>query len=72
VLRIAWRPDDAIVASGSADHMVRLWDVRRGRPLAVLGGHADWVHDVTWSPDGGTLASCAGAQDGTVRFWQPT
>ena len=41
------------------------------KPLAVLGGHSDWVHDVTWSPDGGTLASGAGAQDGTVRYWQP-
>ena len=41
------------------------------KPLAVLGGHSEWVYDVTWSPDGGTLASGAGAQDGTVRYWQP-
>jgi WD40 repeat protein len=39
--------------------------------VAVLGGHSDWVHGVAWSSDGQVLASCAGAQDGTLRFWRP-
>ncbi|HEX8982489.1 MAG TPA: TIR domain-containing protein [Ktedonobacterales bacterium] len=70
VLRVAWSPDQQLIASGSADHMVRLWSVRHGRAIANLGGHSDWVHGVAWSPNGDTLATCGGAQDGTIRLWR--
>jgi WD40 repeat protein len=42
VLRVAWRPDGAIVASASADMLVRLWDVRAAKAIIALGGHTDW------------------------------
>jgi GTPase SAR1 family protein len=32
-----------------------------------LAGHADYVSSVSWSPDGGTLAS--GSGDSTIRLW---
>lgn len=70
VLRVAWSPDQQLVASGAADHMARLWSVRRGKAIAALGGHSDWVHGVAWSPSGDTLATCGGAQDGTIRLWR--
>jgi hypothetical protein len=37
---------------------------------ARLAGHTDWVHGIYWFPDGQHLASCGGAQDGTLRFWR--
>jgi hypothetical protein len=33
----------------------------------VLRGHQEYVHDVSWSPDGSPLASASG--DGSVRLW---
>jgi WD40 repeat protein len=49
---------------------VRLWDAENGDELALLKGHTGgkrvWV---SWSPDGGLLASVGG--DGTVIIWGP-
>ena len=58
---------DGILATGSADNTVRLWDVDSGQQIAILGEHDMTVHAVSFSPDGMTLASCAG--DGTIKLW---
>ena len=56
-----------LLASGSENGTVRLWDANTGRHLRTLTGHTDWVMSVSFSPDGQTLAS--GSEDGTVRLW---
>lgn len=56
-----------ILASGSDDHKVRLWDAHSGKCLKALYGHASRVWSVAFSPDGKTLAS--GSDDQTVRLW---
>ena len=33
----------------------------------TLEGHTDWVRSVSWSPDGGRLAT--GSDDETVKIW---
>ena len=72
VLSLAFKPNSYLLASGSSDHTIRIWDVgdrdnlRQGR---TLRGHTDDVTSVAWSPDGRTLASAS--NDGTVRLWNP-
>jgi Recombinase/Recombinase zinc beta ribbon domain/WD domain, G-beta repeat len=52
------------------DGTVRLWDVETGAALAVLGGHSQFVTDVSFSDDGALLASVGAV--GAVILWNVT
>lgn len=61
-------PNGKIVASGSDDNMIRLWDVQSGVALSdPLTGHSLSVSAITFSPDGNILASAS--SDRTMRLW---
>ncbi len=68
VLAVEYSPDGSLIASGSEDNTVRLWDSGDGSLVYELDGHTDFVNDLTFSPDGSILAS--GSNDGTVRMWK--
>ncbi|MEM9487325.1 MAG: hypothetical protein AAGA83_26970, partial [Cyanobacteria bacterium P01_F01_bin.116] len=67
VLSVAFSPDGFVLASGSGDESVRLWDVETGEGLAVLEGHQKRVRAVTFSHSGELVAS--GSEDHTVILW---
>eukprot|EP00808_Paulinella_micropora_P027158 g16794.t1 len=64
---VACSPDGALVASGSSDKSIMVWDARSHRSLQVLQGHTDGVRSVAFSPDGKRLAS--GSENQSVRVW---
>lgn len=62
---IAMSPNGQMIASGSYDTTVRLWNVETGEHLHTFAeGNRD-VQSVAFSPDGETLASSSDA----VRLW---
>jgi len=64
---IAFSPNGKIVASGSFDNTIKLWDKETGKELRTLYGHTGRVLSVAFSPDGQTLAS--GGWFNVIRLW---
>ena len=63
---IAYSPDGKILASGSNDWTIRIWDVENGKHIKTLGGHTGPVNSVAFSQDGETIVSVS---DDGIRVW---
>jgi len=67
ITSLAFSPDMNLLASGSVDNTIRLWNVKDGREISILQGHTDTVTSIAFSPDGKILLT--GSNDTTVRLW---
>jgi general transcriptional corepressor TUP1 len=67
VTSVCISPDGNLVAAGSLDTIVRIWDVHTGQLVERLKGHKDSVYSVAFTPDGRGLVS--GSLDKTLKYW---
>jgi WD40 repeat protein len=67
---VAFSPDGRVLASGSSDGTVSLWDVAAARRRASLKEHPGQVWCVAFSPDGRTLAAgTSGFENSAGEIW---
>ena len=67
ITNIALHPNCAVLASGSHDHSIQLWDVTTTDPTAQLRGHIAPIDHLAFHPTRPLLAS--GDDRGEVRLW---
>ena len=64
---VAISPNGKIIASGSEDKTIKIWNLNTGTLLRTLTEHSWSVYSIAISPDGQTLAS--GSGDTTIKLW---
>lgn len=67
ILRIAFSPDGAKIATAAADRTLKFFDAETLDELATLDGQPDWVMSLDFSPDGSRVA--AGRFDGSLSIY---
>ncbi|KAL0222628.1 hypothetical protein RCL1_002482 [Eukaryota sp. TZLM3-RCL] len=64
---LAWLPFSNVLATGSADKTVSLWDCRTNQCVQSLFGHTNAVRNVVFTHDTNSIISCD--SDGVVYTW---
>ena len=67
VTNVSISPDERLVAAGSLDSIIRIWEVSTGNLIERLRGHRDSVYSVAFTPDGKGIVS--GSLDKTLKQW---
>ena len=67
VTSVSISPDGSMVAAGSLDSVIRIWEVASGVLLDSLRGHRDSVYSVAFTPDGKGIIS--GSLDKSLKLW---
>ncbi len=70
IICLAYAPDGKVLATGSADDSIRLWEPATGKLLRVLADKVTGLHALAFSPDGRFLAAAwEDSGEAGVRVW---
>jgi len=61
--------NSAVLATGSADHTVKLWDISTGDEKQTITGNTETLQDMQWSYDGSMMATSC--KDKSMRIFDP-
>ncbi|GJN91586.1 hypothetical protein Rhopal_004609-T1 [Rhodotorula paludigena] len=67
VYSLGTTPTGSLIAAGTPERIVRVWDPRSRKQVSRLGGHTDNIRAVLLSDDGKFLLSAS--SDSTVKLW---
>jgi U3 small nucleolar RNA-associated protein 13 len=72
ILTMDYDPTGTLVATGSADRTVKVWDIVRGYCTHNFTQHIDIVQLVAFHPDPNRLQLFSAAEDNTIRMYDLT
>ena len=67
VSSVAFNHNGTLLASGSYDNTIKLWNLETKTEIATLEGHHGWVNSVAFYHNETLLAS--GSGDNKIKLW---
>ncbi|KAE9550855.1 hypothetical protein FO519_005936 [Halicephalobus sp. NKZ332] len=64
---LKFSPDGKVLATGSADKTVRIWNPTDGKIDKVIGGHKLGISDLSWTSDSRFIGTCS--DDKTLKLF---
>jgi WD40 repeat protein len=64
---VAFCPDGKLLASGSSDKLIKIWNIETGEVVKTLTAHEKQVNSVVYSKTGKYITS--GSDDKSVIIW---
>lgn len=61
-----WHPTQSLVATGSKDNYVKIWDPKTGKDIQQLQPHNNMINQVKWNPINGNWL-LTGSKDSSLK-----
>jgi U3 small nucleolar RNA-associated protein 13 len=69
VLAMQWDPSSTLLATGSADSSVKVWDMKGNYCTHYLKGHGGIITSIAFHPTSGNMMLYSAAEDGVIKVW---